>query len=74
LQAERKLLEDALEGLFHIAKADKVLHPREVEFLGQVAKRFRITETIDTSRRETRLAKIVANADSDGFGRRPFLC
>jgi len=34
-----------LEGLFHIAKADKVLHPREVEFLGQVAKRFGITET-----------------------------
>jgi DnaJ like chaperone protein len=45
LQAERKLLEDVLEGLFHIAKADKALHPREVEFLGPVAKRFRITET-----------------------------
>jgi len=30
--------------LFHIAKADNVLHPRELEFLGQVAKRFGISE------------------------------
>jgi len=44
-KGNRKLLEDVLEGLFHIAKADGVLHPREVEFLRQVAKRFRITET-----------------------------
>ena len=41
----RKLLEDVLDGLFHIAKADEVLHPSEEEFLGQVAKRFGITET-----------------------------
>jgi len=45
LKGNRELLQDVLEGLFHIAKADKVLHPREVEFLGQVAKRFGITET-----------------------------
>ncbi len=32
----RRLLEDVLEGLFHIAKADQVLHPREVEFLAEV--------------------------------------
>ena len=44
-EGNRKLLEDVLEGLFHIAKADQVLHPREEEFLGQVAKRFGITET-----------------------------
>ena len=44
-KGNRKLLEDVLEGLFHIAKADLVLHPREEEFLGQVAKRFGITET-----------------------------
>ncbi|MGZ5850061.1 MAG: TerB family tellurite resistance protein [Methyloceanibacter sp.] len=44
-KGNRKLLEDVLEGLFHIAKADEVLHPREEEFLGQVAKRFGITET-----------------------------
>ena len=32
LKGNRRLLEDVLEGLFHIAKADQVLHPREVEF------------------------------------------
>ena len=40
LKGNRELLQDVLEGLFHIAKADKVLHPREMEFLGKVAKRF----------------------------------
>ena len=44
-KGKRKLLEDVLEGLFHIAKADRVLHPNEVQFLAQVAKRFGITET-----------------------------
>jgi DnaJ like chaperone protein len=44
-EGNRKLLEDVLEALFHIAKADGVLHPNEVEFLRQVAKRFHITET-----------------------------
>jgi len=29
-----------LEGVFHIAKADGVVHPKEEEFLRQVAKRF----------------------------------
>ena len=43
-KGNRKLLEDVLEGLFHIAKADKVLHPRR-GVSGQVAKRFGITET-----------------------------
>ena len=45
LKGNRKLLEDVLEGLFHIAKADQVLRPREVEFLAQVAKRFGMTDT-----------------------------
>jgi DnaJ like chaperone protein len=45
LKGNRKLLEDVLEGLFHIAKADRVLHSREVEFLAQIAKRFGISET-----------------------------
>ena len=45
LKGNRRLLEDVLEGLFHIAKADQVLHPREVEFLAEVAKRFGITRT-----------------------------
>ena len=41
-KGNRKLLEDVLEGLFHIAKADEVLHPNEEQFLAQVAKRFGI--------------------------------
>ena len=41
----RKLLEDVLEGLFHIAKADAVLHPGEEEFLSGVAEKFGFTET-----------------------------
>ena len=44
-KGNRKLLEDVLEGLFHIAKADRVLHPNEERFLAQIAKRFGITET-----------------------------
>jgi DnaJ like chaperone protein len=45
LKGNRRLLEDVLEGLFHIAKADQVLHPREVEFPAEVAKRFGISKT-----------------------------
>jgi DnaJ like chaperone protein len=44
-KGNRKLLEDVLEGLFHIAKADDALHPREEQFLHQVSKRFGITDT-----------------------------
>ena len=44
-KGNRKVLEDVLEGLFHIAKADRVLHPNEERFLAQIAKRFGITET-----------------------------
>jgi len=44
-KGNRKLLEDVLEGLFHIAKADESLHPGEEEFLSQVAKRFGLTPT-----------------------------
>ena len=44
-KGNRKVLEDVLEGLFHIAKADRVLHSNEELFLAQVSKRFRITET-----------------------------
>ena len=43
-KGNRKVLEDVLEGLFHIAKADRVLHENETLFLAQVAKRFGITE------------------------------
>ena len=41
----RKLLEDILDGLFHIASADEVMHPKEDDYLGQVAQRFGFTET-----------------------------
>jgi len=44
-KGNRKLLEDVLEGLFHIAKADEQLHPGEEQFLAQVAKRFGFTDT-----------------------------
>jgi DnaJ like chaperone protein len=44
-KGNRKLLEDVLEGLFHIAKADETLHPNEEQFLAQVAKRFGISDT-----------------------------
>jgi DnaJ like chaperone protein len=36
----RELLEDVLEGLFHIAAADGVLHPKEDEYLQSVAQQF----------------------------------
>lgn len=32
-----KVLEDLLDGLFHIAKADNVVHPAELEYLSKVA-------------------------------------
>src|ERR1051326_6566381 len=40
LKGNRKLLEDLLEGLFHIAMADGVFHPNEELFLADVAQRF----------------------------------
>ena len=44
-EGNRKLLEDVLEGLFHIAKSDETLHPQEEQFLSNVAKRFGLTDT-----------------------------
>jgi DnaJ like chaperone protein len=40
LRDEPKLLEDVLDGLFHIAKADGAIHPREFVYLETVANRF----------------------------------
>src|SRR5262245_14920168 len=48
-RGDRKMLEYVLEGVFHIAKADGVLHPQEEEFLRQVAKRFGFTDAEFTS-------------------------
>jgi len=39
-KGNRKMLENVLDGLFHIANADASMHPSEEEFLGQVAGRF----------------------------------
>ena len=36
------MLEDIIDGLFHIAKADGVLHAREERFLGRIAEIFHI--------------------------------
>ncbi|HSP25164.1 MAG TPA: molecular chaperone DjiA, partial [Saliniramus sp.] len=40
LRDEPKLLEDVLDGLFHIAKADGAIHAREFAYLNTVATRF----------------------------------
>lgn len=39
-----KMLEDVLDGLFHIAKADGALHDKELTFLGTVAEIFELDE------------------------------
>ncbi|HEX2448498.1 MAG TPA: cyclic nucleotide-binding domain-containing protein [Methyloceanibacter sp.] len=44
-KVNRKVLEDVLDGLFHIAWADNNLDTREEEFLAQVAGRFGFTES-----------------------------
>jgi DnaJ like chaperone protein len=40
LEDDRKLLQDVLEGLLHVAAADGVLHPSEDAYLSDVAARF----------------------------------
>jgi DnaJ like chaperone protein len=40
LKDNKKLLQDVLEGLLHVATADGILHPKEDRFLGDVAHRF----------------------------------
>jgi DnaJ like chaperone protein len=44
-QDDRETLKDILDGLFHIAKADAVLHPGEERFLAEVARIFGFSET-----------------------------
>jgi DnaJ like chaperone protein len=43
-KGDRKMLEYVLEGVFHIAGADRVVHPKEEEFLRQVSKCFGFTD------------------------------
>ncbi len=44
LREEPALLEDVLDGLFHIAKADGAIHARELSYLQAVATRFGFTD------------------------------
>lgn len=41
----RPLLQDVLDGLFHIAKADEIIHPNEEAFLESVAKTFGFSDS-----------------------------
>ena len=41
--AQHDVLEDVLDGLFHIAKADNAFHPGEHGFLAKVAEIFGFT-------------------------------
>ena len=50
-KGNRKLLEDVLDGLFHIAKADEEVHRQEEQFLGEVAKLFGFTVASSTQSR-----------------------
>jgi DnaJ like chaperone protein len=45
LKDDKKLRQDVLEGLMHVATADGVMHPKEDEFLRDVATRFGFTES-----------------------------
>ena len=73
-KGNRKMLEDVLEGLFHIAKADAALHPHEEEFLGQVAKRFGLSDsefdTIKARHVACRQARSLRGAWLDALGQR----
>ncbi|MEL6374164.1 MAG: TerB family tellurite resistance protein [Pseudomonadota bacterium] len=42
---DKHLLQDVLEGLFHIAAADGVLHPAEEEYLQAVSRRFGFSDS-----------------------------
>ncbi|MEN3791160.1 DnaJ family molecular chaperone [Fulvimarina sp. MAC3] len=42
--SECPLMTDVLDGLFHIAKADGLIHERELEFLADVARIFGLSE------------------------------
>lgn len=57
------LLEDILDGLFHIAKADGVLHDKEMAFLARIADIFGIEE----GHYEQILARHVRREDFDPY-------
>ncbi len=43
-EGDKQVLEDLVHGLFHIAKADNIIHPAEIIFLQSVAEIFGFTE------------------------------
>jgi len=57
------LLEDIIDGLFHIAKADGILHERECGFLRRVAEIFRIED----EHYETILARHLDLGEADPY-------
>lgn len=58
-----RMLEDVLDGLFHVAKADGVLHRLEGAFLHEVARIFRISE----DHYRIILARHVENGEMDPY-------
>ncbi len=62
-QEKPELLRDVLEGLFHIAMADEVLHPSEEQFLFDVAQRF----GIDKNQFRNIKSRYVASNDQDPY-------
>lgn len=57
------MLEDILDGLFHIAKADGVVHEREVAFLRRIAEIF----AIEPAHFQAILARHVRLGDADPY-------
>ena len=45
LKGDHRLLRHVLDGLFHIASADRILHPAEDAFLADVARHFGLTDS-----------------------------
>jgi DnaJ like chaperone protein len=58
-----KMLEDILDGLFHIAKSDGALHDEELIFLGTVAEIF----AIDEEKFDSILARHVGRSHADPY-------
>ncbi len=61
--ADSKVLQDLLEGLFHISVADGKYHPREDEFLAEVARIFGVGEPCFRALR----ARFVEDAPRDPY-------
>ncbi|MSO65749.1 MAG: molecular chaperone DjiA [Alphaproteobacteria bacterium] len=59
---EPQVLEDLLDGLFHIAKADHTVHPEELVYLANVARIFGLEESEFARIREAHLGPDKADA------------